>query len=99
MKFSQPGGTVSIVAKHYKGRAVLEISNSGVETASIDLASHLFEPFNHAANPGDLTADGMGLSLYIDKVIMGHLGGNIAATFQKSRRQATLTIAFPTVQK
>jgi len=96
--FSQPGSIIDIdTSKHGKTTQV-SITNEDSSFGSVEKLKAMFEPFNHATHEDDLTVEGMGLSLYLDKLIMNHLGGDITASNSVLHRSASINITFPSVK-
>lgn len=54
--------------------------------------SQLFQPFSRTQDVERFTHEGMGFSLYLDKLIMTHLGGSIAITSKPGQTTATITL-------
>ena len=96
--FSKPGSIIDIdTSKHGKTTQV-SITNEDSSFGSVEKLKAMFEPFNHATHEDDLTVEGMGLSLYLDKLIMNHLGGDITASNSTLHRSASINISFPSVK-
>lgn len=96
--FSKPGSIIDIdTSKHGKTTQV-SITNEDSSFGSVEKLTAMFEPFNHATHEDDLTVEGMGLSLYLDKLIMNHLGGDITASNSTLHRSASINISFPSVK-
>jgi len=96
--FSKPGSIIDIdTSKHGKTTQV-SITNEDSSFGSVEKLTAMFEPFNHATHEDDLTVEGMGLSLYLDKLIMNHLGGDITASNSALHRSASINISFPSVK-
>ena len=96
--FSAPGSKIDVTtAKHGKFTQV-SITNQDSSFGSADTLDAMFQPFNHATHENDLTVDGIGLSLYLDKLIMEHLGGTISASSSSLHNNASINISFPSVR-
>jgi len=96
--FSKPGSIIDIdTSKHGKATRV-SITNEDSSFGSVEKLTAMFEPFNHATHENDLTVEGMGLSLYLDKLIMEHLGGTISASSSALHHNASINITFPSVK-
>jgi len=96
--FSKPGSIIDIdTSKHGKTTQV-SITNEDSSFGSVEKLTAMFEPFNHATHEDDLTVEGMGLSLYLDKLIMNHLGGDITASNSTLHHNASINISFPSTK-
>jgi len=76
VKFTEPGGRVTIAATRDADWAVLQVSDTGIGIAAEDL-SRVFQRFYRAAQPAN-SAPGTGLGLAIAKRIVEAHGGTIA---------------------
>ncbi len=76
IKFNQDGGSIEINAE--PGDKVLSIKVSdngvGIETNKI---TQLFKPFSRATSAVEFNYEGLGFSLFLDKIIMDYTGGEI----------------------
>ncbi|MGH7217887.1 MAG: IPT/TIG domain-containing protein [Candidatus Microsaccharimonas sp.] len=79
VKFAPNNTELDVTASTFGGCMKVQVENATSGIGDESVIERMFEPFNHAATPADLTADGMGMSLYLNKLIMGHLGGSIEA--------------------
>ncbi|HSX07512.1 MAG TPA: ATP-binding protein [Candidatus Saccharimonadales bacterium] len=74
--YSPSGGTVD-VAKRIEPKALsLAITDHGQGMPS-EQAAHWFQPFNNPGGALQFEHEGIGLSLYLDHLIMTYLGGDI----------------------
>ncbi|MDB5163016.1 MAG: Outer rane autotransporter barrel [Candidatus Saccharibacteria bacterium] len=96
--FSQPNSHIEINSTKKGRNTQVSITNEDSSFGSAETISAMFEPFNHATHENDLTVDGIGLSLYLDKLIMEHLGGSISASNSALRHSATINILFPSAK-
>lgn len=62
IKFSPPGGTVTVSARVAKGMAVLTVADEGPGVAAADLA-RIFDPYVQSGSGRSLGGTGLGLSL------------------------------------
>ena len=77
IKYSLDGGTVNITVTKHSNRATLKISDNGHGINPSDLP-HLFKPFSMIKTGNyEGNSEGLGLSLYIDKIILDQLGSYI----------------------
>jgi len=93
--FSPKGGTITISASSSPHAMTLEIEDQGHGIAPQQLA-HLFNPFMKDDGNDGLKLDhgGLGLSLYLDRIIMEGFGGTIAAE-STIGNGTTITLAWP----
>jgi alpha-tubulin suppressor-like RCC1 family protein/signal transduction histidine kinase len=97
--FSKEGSTIDIDTKKKGHTTQISITNEDSSFGSLETLAAMFEPFNHATHENDLTVEGTGLSLYLDSLIMHHLGGTISASNSGLRRSASIHITFPSTMK
>ncbi|MCG8695965.1 MAG: HAMP domain-containing histidine kinase [Minwuiales bacterium] len=77
IKFTQPGGTVTVTAGDgLGGRVFIEVRDTGVGIAKQHINSVL-EPFTRLDNPMTATVQGTGLGLPIVRSLVEALGGSI----------------------
>jgi signal transduction histidine kinase len=74
LKYSDPGTPVEVTAQRQDGDVVLAITDQG-QGISADAIPHLFERFYRV--PGARKAEGIGLGLYITKLLVEAHGGRI----------------------
>ncbi len=78
IKFNKEGGVVTI-SSNPKGRTVrMEISDNGIGIDD-DKLDQLFKPFSRAGSAVEFNYEGLGFSLFLNKLIMDYTGGTIAA--------------------
>lgn len=54
----------------------VEVSDNGIGISSEKL-SQLFKPFSRTTSAVEFNYEGLGFSLFLDKIIMGYTGGGI----------------------
>ncbi len=76
VKFSNSNGTIKISSreKNHETILIVEDNGIGIEKAKID---DLLQPFSRATDPMKFDYEGIGLGLYIDRLILQQMGGNI----------------------
>jgi signal transduction histidine kinase len=77
IKYSPQGGEITINSRQRHDWVELFVKDSG---PGIDEAkqAQLFQPFSRAENAAeDFNRQGVGLSLYLDRLVMSYLGGNL----------------------
>jgi signal transduction histidine kinase len=77
VSYSQAKDKVTVTAGSDEVSDHIEITDhgSGIEPSKL---SQLFQPFFKAEGAEEFNHEGMGFSLYLDKLIMLYLGGDIA---------------------
>jgi signal transduction histidine kinase len=75
--YSPSGGEVIIDAAARAGGATIIVRDHGSGIPA-DKLSLLFQPFSRAEGAEVFTREGMGFSLYLDKLIMAYLGGDLS---------------------
>ncbi|OIO30929.1 hypothetical protein AUJ77_01145 [Candidatus Nomurabacteria bacterium CG1_02_43_90] len=93
IKYTLPGGSVTLVVSHRGGSVELKVSDTGVGIPSADLPK-LFSKFFRAANVIHLQTDGSGLGLFIVKNIIIRHGGQIWVD-SKEAEGTTFTVVIP----
>lgn len=95
--FSPAGSTIKLKLKSQKDVLKLSVTNQG-QTISEDQLAHVFSPFTKADGYDALQLDhgGLGVNLYIDKLIMQYLGGGMNITSEEGLG-TTMTMSWPTV--
>lgn len=75
--YSPAGGKVLVKVQSAGGRTVVKISDNGpgISKEKLEL---LFQPFTRAEDVTNFSHEGMGFSLYLDRLIMLYVGGDIS---------------------
>jgi PAS domain S-box-containing protein len=94
LKFTPPGGKVSLETFREGGLAVVRVRDSGAGLRAEDIPK-LFQPFSQVHDPAQRTRAGTGLGLYISKGIVELHGGRIGVESAGPGRGATFTFAVP----
>jgi PAS domain S-box-containing protein len=96
VKFTPSGGTVtvSVFAEAERGRAVVQVADTGT---GIDpgLLGRLFEPFMQADRTLDRTGGGLGLGLALVKGLVDLHGGEVTASSQGLGKGASFVVRLP----
>ncbi|HET7630037.1 MAG TPA: sensor histidine kinase, partial [Candidatus Saccharimonadales bacterium] len=87
IKFSPDSGQITISANQQSGRLQLRIHDNG-QGIPADKLPHLFKPFSRADSAIQFDYEGLGFSLFLDRIILDHLGGDIRA--DSAPQQGTL---------
>ena len=93
--FSPAHSTIDLSLKSDRGGVRLSVTNQG-KGISRDEISHVFSPLTKADGYDGLQLDhdGLGVNLYIDKLIMEHLGGGISVA-SSTAKGTTMTMQWP----
>lgn len=76
IKFSRPGSHIGVSSRREADRVILEVSDEG-RGISADFVEAVFEPFERGEEAQRVTAQGMGLGLYIVKKLVEAHGGEV----------------------
>jgi PAS domain S-box-containing protein len=93
IKFTDPGGTVTVSAACSDDRYVLTVSDTGVGIAEEDLGT-IFEPFQQIDIPDRVKPPGTGLGLAICKDLAELLGGAVEVSSAPGQG-STFTVSLP----
>jgi len=86
IKFNEESGQIKIKARQKGKRVTIEINDTGKGIGKEQLV-HLFKPFSRAGSALDFDYQGIGLSLYLSRLIANYLGGDIS--INSSKRSGT----------
>jgi signal transduction histidine kinase len=89
--FAQQDGRIIIVGQEQPGQIVLSVYDTGLSVSSEAIAD-MFEPFVRGTSEEEYNYQGAGLSLYLCRLIMEHLGGSIELASDATGTKATLYI-------
>ncbi|MCL2451643.1 ATP-binding protein [Candidatus Saccharibacteria bacterium] len=78
IKFAEPGGQVTITSQPKSKTISVRVSDNGrgIDPAKLD---QLFKPFSRAESGVDFSYEGLGLSLFLSRLILDYTNGNISA--------------------
>ena len=93
VKFSGENSTVDISAKNNDGQAIFTITDHGKGIPQ-DKQELLFKPFSRTESAEQFNTEGLGFSLYLDKVITNYLQGQIEV-FSREGQGTTVTVTVP----
>ena len=96
LKFTPPGGTVSLRLSKFDDRARIEVSDTGMGISAQD-QRRLFERFFRATEASQRAIQGTGLGLSIAAAIVEGHGGSIEVTSEVGRG-TTFIVFLPTVR-
>jgi signal transduction histidine kinase len=95
MKYTLPGGRVTISTEHQGDYLQIKVSDTGVGIPKADLPK-LFSKFFRAANVIHLQTDGSGLGLFIVKNIIVRHGGQVWVESEEGKG-TTFTVVIPLI--
>ena len=101
VKFTPPGGSVSVKASNVNSTVVIQVKDSGIGMKPEEL-SRLFNPFvqgEHAGETGSHLYGGLGLGLVIAKNLVDMHGGCISAKSEGTGKGSTFTVELPLAEK
>jgi signal transduction histidine kinase len=96
IKFNKDSGTIDISAHPARKQVVIRVTDNGIGIPTERLP-HMFEPFYRATDTETYDYQGLGLSLYTDKLIVEQLGGKIELS--SSSNGTTVQITLPKAGK
>ena len=97
LKFSERDGKIEVSAHRHFRKIVIIVKDYGVGISKEKL-NELFLPFSRATDTMQYDYEGKGLSLYIDKVILARLGGDMKMTSELGKC-TTVTITLPATSR
>ena len=84
IKFNGDGGTISITANTDTKQLTVDVTDTGIGIPKDKLAQ-LFKPFSRADSALQFNYEGLGFSLFLDKIITDYMGGDIVASSGKEK--------------
>jgi two-component system phosphate regulon sensor histidine kinase PhoR len=93
VKFSLPGGEVSVVARRAGDRVEIDVADSGLGIAQEELP-HVFDRFFRSRSSIKMAVPGTGLGLAIARAIAQEHGGTLTVRSEPDRG-TTFTLALP----
>ena len=93
IKFNQEGGHIEIGAEPISKMLHIIVSDNGIGIDDEKLGQ-LFKPFSRATSAVEFNYEGLGFSLFLDKIIMDYTDGNISAE-SKVNKGTLLRVATP----
>jgi K+-sensing histidine kinase KdpD len=79
IKFSKAGDSINVEVKADKKETHITVSDTG-EGIEAQSKEKIFAPFSRATDTQQLNYEGLGLSLYTDKIITDKYNGTIAVS-------------------
>ncbi|MBV9891731.1 MAG: response regulator, partial [Rhizobacter sp.] len=95
IKFTTPGGQVTLAAQRSANEVALTVSDDGIGISAAFLP-HVFERFRQAESSEARTHGGLGLGLAIVRQLVELHGGTVEARSEGIGRGATFTVRLPT---
>lgn len=97
IKFNQEGGTIEISVEPNNKMLMVKITDNGIGINHEKL-DQLFKPFSRTTSAVEFDYEGLGFSLFLDKIIMDYTGGNISIE-SKENQGTQLLVATPATMK
>lgn len=91
IEYSKPGQSVFVRSYRSRNKAIIVVSDQGHGIAPT-VQPHLFEPFVRGSQAEDFEHQGMGLNLFIDRMIAEKYGGNLVVHSEPGATSAVLTM-------
>ena len=76
VKYAPEGSTITVSAEAAPNKFVFTVNNQGKEVEA-DKLDQLFKPFSRLESAETYNQEGLGFSLYLDRLIMKYLGGEV----------------------
>jgi len=76
IKFNQEGGTIEINIDSSAKMLIVKVADNGIGISSEKL-DQLFKPFSRTTSAVEFNYEGLGFSLFLDKIIMDYTGGSV----------------------
>lgn len=86
IKFNQEGGSIEIGVEPSSKVITVKVSDNGIGISAEKL-NQLFKPFSRTTSVVEFNYEGLGFSLFLDKIIMNYTGGDI--NVQSTENQGT----------
>ena len=81
---SKPDQAITVRARKHRKVTDISVTDKG-EGISAEKLAKLFKPLSRTESSEDFSHEGIGLSLYIDQLIMHYLGGSLTLTSSPSK--------------
>jgi signal transduction histidine kinase len=94
LKYSPQTAAVEVELRAENGSAVVEVRDQGIGLSQEDLAS-LFKKYGRLVNERTSGIEGVGLGLYLTKLLVEAHGGSLSAASPGPYQGSTFTIAIP----
>jgi two-component system CheB/CheR fusion protein len=96
VKYTEPGGRITVALEREKGNAVIRITDNGVGI-SPDLLPYIFDLFVQAERSLDRTQGGLGLGLTLVRRLVGLHGGTVEAKSLGLKKGSEFIVCLPMV--
>ena len=95
VKFSHDGGTITITSTPHESTLTVQVSDYGIGIPE-EKMSQLFKPFSRSTSALEFNYEGLGFSLFLDKIIMDYVGGEISAR-SEDHKHTTFSVTTSTL--
>jgi CheY-like chemotaxis protein len=96
VKYTEPGGRITVALEREKENALIRITDNGVGI-SADLLPYIFDLFVQAERSLDRTQGGLGLGLTLVRRLVGLQGGTVEAKSQGLKKGSEFVVRLPMV--
>lgn len=93
VQYTSRGGSISINVNVQSNQVEISVTDSGIGIPEEDL-SIIFDQFTRAKNAMEVFNEGTGLGLYLVKILLTHIKGNIFCK-SKLNKGSTFMVSFP----
>lgn len=97
IKFNKDSGTIEITANPGQHSLRVSVTDEGIGIPE-DKVPQLFKPFTRADSAIEFNYEGLGFSLFLDKIITDYMGGSIKVT-SPSRGGTSVSVTSPLATK
>lgn len=95
IKFNKDGGSITISTKPLSKTLAISVRDNGIGIEDAKL-NQLFQPFTRATSVTEFNYEGLGFSLFLDRLIMKYTDGTIKINSTPNRGTAsTVTVPLP----
>ena len=93
VQFSTSGGTVNVGSETGRSKSTIIVQDDGKGIA-LEAQQHLFEPLTRGVDTATFDHEGLGLNLFITRMILQKHGGDITIA-SKPQQGTTVTMQLP----
>ena len=93
-RYTEPGGQISVTAKHAPGEVVVDVKDSGMGL-SPEVLPHVFELFVQGSRTSDRAQGGLGLGLSLVQSLVALHGGSVTAHSDGPGKGSCFSVRLP----